>query len=294
MARSICSLDAVSRWAVTGTPIQNKLADLSTLLKFLHVHPYSEKKVFEADISNIWKSDGSEEAVRRLQRLAGCLILRRPKSTIDLPDRRDLQVVVTLAPPERHLYDEIRMQTRAQIEAAIQMHETLGTMVNYTNMFQRIEALRMVCNLGLYYHSRKQILDLHQPQADMHAVSWEQIAQKTFDMRREMDAMHCRICTYPIDAIDMNTELLGTGRPLFFRCWEFFCSLCSGSALRSKECCSHTPSCPVAVVTTEVEGLDERNINTSSLSQDTATSIALPTKLSLLVQDLRAQADTKW
>jgi SNF2 family DNA or RNA helicase len=61
MAQSICSLDAVARWAVTGTPIQNKLADLSTLLQFLHVHPYSEKKVFETDISNVWKSDGSEE-----------------------------------------------------------------------------------------------------------------------------------------------------------------------------------------------------------------------------------------
>ena len=178
------------------------------------------------------------------------------------------------------------MQTRAQIEAAIQMHETLGTMVEYTNMLQRIEALRMVCNLGLYYHSRKQILDLYQPQTDMHAGSWQQIAQKTFDMRREMDIMQCRICAYPIDAIDMSTDLLGNGQPLFFRCWESICSLCSGSAMRSKVCCSHTPSCPVAIVTTEVEGLGERHSNASSLSQDIAASIALPTKLSLLIQDL--------
>jgi SWI/SNF-related matrix-associated actin-dependent regulator of chromatin subfamily A3 len=186
------------------------------------------------------------------------------------------------------------MQTRAQIEAAIQMRETFGTMANYTNMLQRIEAMRMVCNLGLYYHSRKRILDSYQSQIDVHDVSWDQVAQRTFDMRREMDAMHCRICTYPIDAIDMNTELLGTGQPLFFRCWEFVCSLCSSSVPRSWECSSHTPSCPVAVATTEVAGLGEINSNTSSFSCDTAISMTLPTKVSLLIQDLQAQADTKW
>lgn len=296
MARAICSLDAVARWAVTGTPIQNKLADLATLLKFLHVYPYSQKRAFEDDISNVWKSDGSEEAVRRLQRLAGCLLLRRPKATIDLPPREDSHLLVELDPPERQLYDEIRMQTVNQIEQAIQMRESFGKMSNYTNVLQRIEALRMVCNLGLYYHSRKRILDSYQPQTDSHTVTWEEMAQRTFDMCRGMDAIQCRVCTYPVDARDPDIENVGAAESLFSRCWEFTCSFCAGSVPNIRGCSSHTPSCPVATVSTREAGLGELSNSASArVWEVAAASPALPTKVSMLVQDLRAQhPDTKW
>lgn len=85
LARAVCSLDATSRWAVTGTPIQNHINDLAALLKFIRVHPYDEPKRFEADISRLWKSGDDKEAVERLKRLAGCLILRRSQRTVDLP-----------------------------------------------------------------------------------------------------------------------------------------------------------------------------------------------------------------
>src|SRR5262249_50738883 len=110
MARAICSLDSVSRWAVTGTPIQNRLGDLATLLKFLKVYPYSEKRAFEADISYVWKSGNVDEAVKRLKRLSGCLLLRRPKEIVPLPPRHDFQCPVDFMPAERHLYEDIRTQ----------------------------------------------------------------------------------------------------------------------------------------------------------------------------------------
>lgn len=291
MAQSICDLKAVARWAVTGTPIQNKLADLSTLLRFLHVYPYSQRKVFEDDISNIWKLDGSDEAVRRLQRLAGCLILRRPKTTIDLPPRQDYQIPVKLSCSERQLYDEIRMQTVSQIEAAIQMRTTFNAITNYTNMLQRIEALRIICNLGLHYHSRKNILELYQPQADSGKGPWEQLAQRSFNTRRGIDIVRCRVCTYPADAM----EKIGTEKHLFSRCWEFICSFCISSVQGARQCGSHTPSCDLAVVSTEVAVLSDMKHDPFGSLRDNATPRILPTKVSLLIQDLRAQhPETKW
>lgn len=47
MALAICELDAESRWAVTGTPIQNRLGDLVSILKFIRVHPYDDRERFD-------------------------------------------------------------------------------------------------------------------------------------------------------------------------------------------------------------------------------------------------------
>ena len=108
MAHAICALDSVSRWAVTGTPIQNRLSDLATLLKFIRVHPYTDLKRFDADISRLWKFGEDEEAVKRLKHLSACLLLRRAKGTINLPPRRDMQCPVDFTREERAIYDKMR------------------------------------------------------------------------------------------------------------------------------------------------------------------------------------------
>jgi len=155
MARSIYELNAKCRWAITGTPIQNRLKDFSSLLKFLQVYPYRDQKDFDRDISHLWKSNQVNEARKRLQRLSRCLLLRRPQGTVQLPPRRDLELEVKFTPAERQLYDSIRDQAIQQIEAANSQAggEALGPST-YMNVLQQIEAMRMVCNLGCYYSSR--------------------------------------------------------------------------------------------------------------------------------------------
>src|SRR5204862_1083957 len=77
MAKAIFSLEARSRWAVTATPVQSHLSDLTSLLQFLRIHPYSNSKAFETDIGKPWRSGNELEAVRRLKSLFRCISLRR-------------------------------------------------------------------------------------------------------------------------------------------------------------------------------------------------------------------------
>lgn len=288
MAQAICTLDAASRWAVTGTPIQNKLSDLSTLLTFLRVYPYRERKHFDADISNVWKNGDIEEATKRLKRLAGCLILRRPKDTIKLPSRRDLQCPVKFSVPERQLYQEIRSQAIARITDFLSGGGDLTRSPSYVNVLQQIEAMRMVCNLGLHYYSRHHISASAKPIED--AADWSTIAQHTFNIQHGISLIQCQYCDSLVNITDgLLSDSRNQKQPLFSRCMEFICPECVVQQANIEARCGHDPPCPYASVSLGAVGLEESSgslLPTGPAA--TSTSIQLPSKVKALITQLKS------
>ncbi|KAI5465359.1 SNF2 family N-terminal domain-containing protein [Mariannaea sp. PMI_226] len=286
IARAACSLDSVSRWAVTGTPIQNKLGDLAALLKFLKVHPYSEKRHFESDISNLWKSGNIEKAVERLKRLSGCILLRRPKEIIQLPPKQDLQCAVEFIEAERNLYEDVRSQVIAHIDEAIVQQNKSTRSDSFINVLQRIEAMRMVCNLGLYYPSRHDILTCRrQVEGD-----WQTEAQRVFHLRRDTGSIQCQECyTSPDTMEELVSESTQPGMSLFSRCLAFLCSTCSQSNATGTGFCGHDPPCCVASVLADTFSSEESfSVLPAGLSHE------LPSKVAMLLEDLRKlSTDTK-
>jgi transcription termination factor 2 len=51
-ARAVTLLQARRRWAVTGTPIQNRELDMFSLLRFLRCHPFDEYRVWKLWVDN--------------------------------------------------------------------------------------------------------------------------------------------------------------------------------------------------------------------------------------------------
>ncbi|KAK5987284.1 SMARCA3-like protein [Cladobotryum mycophilum] len=283
-SQAICSLDSVSRWAVTGTPIQNKLGDLTALLKFLKVHPYSDKKIFDVDICQLWKSGRDEEAVKRLKGLSGCLILRRPKGIIKLPPRQDEQCPVEFTEAERSLYEKIKAQAIAHIDDALLHHGDTRRSNSFVNVLQRIEAMRMVCNLGLRYPSRHEAVK----QSDSHPRDWKDAAQDIFDMRRNMGQIQCSIC---LSILDSDENFLGdatqSDKPLFFQCLTVTCSNCAKDTSRSGKPfrCEHEPACSVTLVSLD-NSWDEIPIQTT-YGLGGNYPLEFPTKIKVLLDDLQ-------
>jgi len=284
MARAICDLESASRWAVTGTPIQNHLSDLTALLKFIRAYPYDDPKRFDIDISRLWKSGEDEEAVKRLKRLSRCLILRRAKRTIDLPPRRDVRCPVEFSKAERACYDNIRQQTITRIDDAL-LHDTeLSRPGAYVNFLQQIESMRLVCNLGLHYNTR------HDKAPSQDTMNWAGMAQEAFNIQREMETIICSQCSSTLEMTEsLWDENLPQDSPQFSRCLKYACAECSYK-LRvhsQKMVCGHTPLCAVAPVSVSNSAFEEVFGDISRASKVTQSPQSFPSKVEVLISDLK-------
>uniref|UniRef100_A0A3B4B203 Transcription termination factor 2 n=1 Tax=Periophthalmus magnuspinnatus TaxID=409849 RepID=A0A3B4B203_9GOBI len=123
---AVCQLSAQTRWAVTGTPIQNNLLDMYSLLKFLRCAPFDEFKLWKAQVDN-----GSKRGRERLNILTRTLLLRRMKDQLDstgkpLVTRLSRTCVVhqlTLSEDEQAVYDVVFAQSRSTLQNYLKRHE---------------------------------------------------------------------------------------------------------------------------------------------------------------------------
>ncbi len=120
-ARAMRSLRGRSRFAVTGTPIENQLSELWSLLDWSVPGLLGPHERFRRDIALPIERDDDPRAARRLSRLTGPFLLRRRKSdpgiAPELPPKTERNVIVPLTAEQVSLYrattDEVLADVRA-------------------------------------------------------------------------------------------------------------------------------------------------------------------------------------
>jgi SNF2 family DNA or RNA helicase len=104
-------LPARHRIAVTGTPVENRLADLWSIMEFANPGLLGSASSFKSRYAEPIERHGSEEAAERLKRLTGPFVLRRVKTdrTIisDLPEKIEMEVVCNLTAEQATLYQAV-------------------------------------------------------------------------------------------------------------------------------------------------------------------------------------------
>ena len=296
MSRAVCALKATARWAVTGTPIQNRSGDLAALFKFIRAYPYDDARKFDSDIGQMWKTGNIDEAVARLRRLSRGLILRRPKTVIELPPRTDLKFAVEFQPAERVLYDKIKHQTITRIEEAFEDGDRGGLGSNsYITVMQRINGLRMICDLGLGYDDRHDLRGAEEAR-DPHPQDWSTIAQETFNMHREVTSVVCVRCTSPCNI--SATPLLPESVPqsYFAECLSYICADCAQRCCHEGQAisCAHPQNHGIAAVSTTWAAIEESSASGVNSACGRGRSARLSSKVTTLVSHLNAlPPDTK-
>ena len=120
-------LSRVRQWALSGTPLENSIEDLISILDFVDPAPAGAG----------WQRVSQEELRERLRRVQ----LRRRKSEVlkDLPPKLVTPVVLPLTASQRASYD------RAEREGIVWLRD-LGRGVRVGNVLELIARLKAICN----------------------------------------------------------------------------------------------------------------------------------------------------
>jgi SNF2 family DNA or RNA helicase len=121
-ARAVRSLPAATRIALTGTPVENRLSELWSIMEFASPGLLGPADRFREDYAIPIERHGSDEAARALQRLTQPFVLRRLKTDkaiiSDLPDKQEMKVWCNLTPEQASLYAATVADMLSRIEAA--------------------------------------------------------------------------------------------------------------------------------------------------------------------------------
>jgi SNF2 family DNA or RNA helicase len=107
-ARAVRALPAAARIALTGTPVENRLSDLWSIMEFTNPGLLGTAAKFREKYALPIERHGSQDAAQALKRVTQPFVLRRLKTdkTIisDLPDKQEMKVWCNLTPEQASLY----------------------------------------------------------------------------------------------------------------------------------------------------------------------------------------------
>lgn len=147
--KAVFNLEAKSRWCLSGTPIQNSLGDLASLLAFLKIRPFHETRTFRDWIGRPFEEKRTKQrAIQRLTALLNAICLRRTIDRVEIPSKKQETRIVQLSPEERAQYD----RTYSTMQRFILQQAGEYNQQTTFGMFQVILQLRSFCNHGTYQY----------------------------------------------------------------------------------------------------------------------------------------------
>ncbi|KAI0903147.1 hypothetical protein F4823DRAFT_636667 [Ustulina deusta] len=218
---AISELRAISRWAITGTPIQNSFADIGGLLRYLRFPPYDNAKLFDQDIIEFFRRGDIEEGARRLKALCRPIMIRRPTSVIVLPPRQDLVKAVEFSAEERREYLKIENSLQElpndMVSYSAEVHISMSTI-------QLINKLRLFCNLGVCSITTIPVVG---GQIVANRSERKTSAETLVTSKVALGGTDCVVCYQIIDAPDIPSTAGNSPYAYYSECCKLYCSSCA-------------------------------------------------------------------
>lgn len=121
MAQAACKLDARQRLCLSGTPIENHLGELWSLMNFLVPGFLGTEGAFTKRFRTPIEKDGDSERNALLKQRVAPLILRRTKDQVakELPPKTEIVHLIELNTGQKDLYETVRATMDKRVRQAI-------------------------------------------------------------------------------------------------------------------------------------------------------------------------------
>ncbi|PNP60362.1 hypothetical protein THARTR1_00386 [Trichoderma harzianum] len=216
--KACCALRSEYRWCLSGTPMQNNLEELQSLIKFLRIRPYDDLKAWKDQIELPMKGGKGHIALGRLHGFLRCFMKRRTKEILKqagaltpggVPsadgaaaingfrhtNRKVVTVATELSPAEWKFYQ--KLEARADQSMARMMKEK----ISYANAFTLLLRLRQACNHPKLLEGKlgddKDALSTGVLNAKQQDADVDSVADLFSDMG--ITTKECSICGRPVD-----------------------------------------------------------------------------------------------
>lgn len=144
IARHIRNIEARTRLALTGTPLENSIEDLWALFDWLIPGLLGDRKGFRTRFRTPIERDGDAAAQATLNARIRPFLMRRTKAAVaaDLPMKSEFNEIVPLGDQQRALYETIRLSMDARVRQAIAAR---GLAASRITILDALLKLRQVC-----------------------------------------------------------------------------------------------------------------------------------------------------
>ncbi|MEG0894084.1 MAG: SNF2-related protein, partial [Oscillospiraceae bacterium] len=148
-SESVKAINASHRFALTGTPIENKLSELWSIFDFLMPSYLESYKKFREKYEIPIARDNDKNAQVALKRLISPFVLRRLKKDVlkELPERTEKVLFSVMDKAQRDLYDANLSLVKSDI---LRLADINGNKISILAMLTRLRQL--CCAPSLIYH----------------------------------------------------------------------------------------------------------------------------------------------
>ncbi|MBM3188761.1 MAG: DEAD/DEAH box helicase, partial [Chloroflexi bacterium] len=158
-ARAVRALKAANRVALTGTPIENRLSELWSIISFLNPGYLGSMEQFRRSFALPIERYQDQEAAERLRKLVRPFILRRlktdPQVIRDLPEKMEYRVYCNLSREQATLYEAA---VRDALEALQNTDPEEKDMKRRGLVLAMLTRLKQICDHpALYLDDRSEI-----------------------------------------------------------------------------------------------------------------------------------------
>ncbi|XP_073221698.1 DNA repair protein RAD5A isoform X2 [Cicer arietinum] len=152
------ALIADNRWCLTGTPIQNNLEDIYSLLRFLRIEPWGHWAWWNKLIQKPFEG-GDERGLKLVQSILKPIMLRRTKNSTDREGKpilvlppADMQVIYCEpTEAEKDFYEALFKRSKVKFDQFVEQGRVLH---NYASILELLLRLRQCCDHPFLVMSR--------------------------------------------------------------------------------------------------------------------------------------------